>query len=260
MIKAMTIDLNADAGESYGAWTLGSDAELFDYVTSANIACGFHASDPLTIQKTIFLAKEKNVGVGAHPGYPDLVGFGRRPLKATPEEVYADVLYQISVIYGFCKVASLPLSHVKAHGALSNVAMQDAVTAKAIAQATKDFDKDLPLVVLPGTELEYKALALNLPIIKEGFPERAYLQNGQLAPRSMPGAVIHNPKEAASRALQMVKDKRIQTQDGGYFSLEVQTLCIHGDNPNAVAIARAVRETLEAEGIKVCKRGEGDRD
>lgn len=247
----MTIDLNADAGESFGAWILGNDAELFDYITSANIACGFHAGDPITIQKTILLAKEKNVCIGAHPGYPDLVGFGRRPIKATPEEVYADVLYQISALYGFCKVVGKPLFHVKAHGALSNVAMQDALTAKAIAQATKDFDKDLPLVVLPSTELETQALLLNIPIIKEGFPERAYLQNGQLAPRSMKGSVIHDPQEAASRALQMVNEKRIATIDGGSFPLEVQTLCIHGDNPNAVKIAKAIRERLESEGIQI---------
>jgi 5-oxoprolinase (ATP-hydrolysing) subunit A len=247
----MTIDLNADAGESFGAWKLGNDAALFDYVTSANIACGFHAGDPLTIQKTVSLAKEKNVYIGAHPGYPDLVGFGRRPLKATPEEVYADVLYQISAIYGFCKVAGVALSHVKAHGALSNVAMQDALTAKAIAQATKDFDKNLPLVVLPSTELETQALSLNIPIIKEGFPERAYLQNGQLAPRSMQGSSIHDPHEAASRALQMVKEKRITTIDGRYFSIDVQTLCSHGDNPNAVMIAKEIRQRLEAEGIQI---------
>ncbi len=250
----MTIDLNADAGESFGAWTLGNDPILFDYISSANIACGFHAGDPLTIQKTVLLAKQKNIRIGAHPGYPDLVGFGRRPIKATPEEIYADVLYQISALYGFCKAQDVSLCHVKAHGALSNVACQDAAIAKAIAQATKDFDKNLPLVVLPSTELETQALSLNRPIIKEGFPERAYLKNGQLAPRSMPGSSIHDPQEAASRALQMVKEKRIATIDGGYFSIDVQTLCIHGDNPKAVEIAKAIRETLEAEGIQILGR------
>ena len=247
----MVIDLNADAGESFGAWTLGNDEKLFDYITSANIACGFHAGDPLTIQKTVQLAKEKNIHIGAHPGYPDLVGFGRRPIKATPEDIYADVLYQISALSGFCKVAGVPMRHVKAHGALSNVASGDAATAKAIAQAVKDFDKDLPLVVLPSTELETQALSLNLPIIKEGFPERAYLKNGQLAPRSMQGSSIHDPQGAARRALQMVSEKRIETIDGSYFALDVQTLCIHGDNPNAVEIAKAIREKLEGEGIKI---------
>ena len=247
----MIIDQNADAGESFGAWSLGNDEKLFDTITSANIACGFHAGDPVTIQKTVFLAKQKNVRVGAHPGYPDLVGFGRRPMKATPEEIYADVLYQISALAGFCKIAGVPLSHVKVHGALSNVACQDAATAKAIAQATKDFDKNLPLVVLPSTELETQALSLNHPILKEGFPERAYLQNGQLAPRSMQGSSIHDSQEAAMRALQMVTEKRIATLEGGYFAIDAQTLCIHGDNPNAVEIARAIRERLEAEGIQI---------
>jgi UPF0271 protein len=249
--RAMTIDLNADAGESFGVWTLGDDSRLFDYISSVNIACGFHAGDPLTIQKTVRLAKEKNVKIGAHPGYPDLVGFGRRPIKALPEDVYADVLYQISALSGFCKVASVPLGHVKAHGALSNVASSDATTARAIAQAVKDFAKDLPLVILPSTELEYQALALNLPMIKEGFPERAYLKNGQLASRAMAGSSIHDPQEAARRAFQMVTEKRIEAIDGGYFAIEVQTLCIHGDNPHAVTIAKAIREKLEAEGIKI---------
>lgn len=247
----MTIDLNADAGESLGAWTLGNDQKLFDYITSANIACGFHAGDPRVMQKSIALARDKGIRIGAHPSYPDLVGFGRRPLKASPDEVYADVLYQISALAGFCKVADVPLTHVKAHGALSNVAMQDAATAKAIAQATQDFSTALPLVVLPSTELEAQALALNMPIIKEGFPERAYLNNGQLAPRAMAGSSIYDPKAAAKRALQMVTEKRIATLEGGYVDLEVQTLCIHGDNPNAVEIAQAIRQALEAEGIIV---------
>jgi 5-oxoprolinase (ATP-hydrolysing) subunit A len=247
----MTIDLNADAGEAFGVWHLGNDTALFDYVSSANIACGFHAGDPLTIQATIDLAKQKGICIGAHPSYLDLVGFGRRAINTTSAEVYADVLYQISAVAGFANVAGLELSHVKAHGALSNVASQDAATAKAIAQAVYDFDKDLPLVVLPSTQLETQALALNLPVIKEGFPERAYLQNGQLAPRSMQGSSIHDPQEAARRAVQMVTEKRIATLEGGYFSMDVQTLCIHGDNPNAVEIAKAIREKLEAQGIMI---------
>ena len=193
--EAMTIDLNADAGESFGVWTLGDDEKLFSYITSVNIACGFHAGDPLTIQKTVLLAKEKNINTGAHPGYPDLVGFGRRAIKASPEEIYTDVLYQISALSGFCKVASVPLRHVKVHGALYNTAAQDAAIAKAVAQAVKDFDKDLPLVVLPSSELESQALSLNLPIIKEGFPERAYLKNGRLAPVLCRAGVFMTPKK-----------------------------------------------------------------
>jgi 5-oxoprolinase (ATP-hydrolysing) subunit A len=246
----MHIDLNADAGESYGVWKLDNE-NLFDFISTANVACGFHAGDPLTIKHTLELAKQKGVAVGAHPGYRDLVGFGRRVLAATPEEIYGDVLYQIAALSGFAKVAGVPLSHVKAHGALANESWKNADTAKAIARATQDFDATLPLMVLPGTLLEQTAKALNMPVILEGFPERAYLKNAQLAPRSMQGSSIHDPHEAARRAVMMVKENRIEAIDGGYVNIKVQSLCIHGDNPNAVAIAKTVREALEAEGITI---------
>ena len=244
-----TIDLNADAGESYGAWTLGDDAGLFPLLTSVNIACGFHAGDPLTIQHTIALARSSGLGIGAHPSYPDLPGFGRRVLEATPEQVYADVLYQVSALGGMCRAAGVPLRHVKAHGALSTRAWTHAPTAAAIAQAVRDYAPTLPLVVLPATFLETEARALGLPVVLETFPERAYLQDGRLAPRSMPGSSIHDPAEAARRAVMMVKEGRIEAIDGGFFEFEVDTLCIHGDNPQAVGIARAVRNALEAEGV-----------
>jgi 5-oxoprolinase (ATP-hydrolysing) subunit A len=247
----MRIDLNADAGESFGAWKMGNDEALFDFISTVNVACGFHAGDPLTMQETLELAKQKHVAVGAHPGYPDLVGFGRRVMAATPEQVYTDVLYQISALAGFAKIAGLPLRHVKAHGALANESWKNIETAHAIAKATKDFDANLPLMVLPGTLLETEALKLSVPTILEAFPERAYLKNAQLAPRSMKEASIHDPAEAARRAVMMVKEKRIEALDGGWVELEVQSLCIHGDNPHAVEIARAVRQALEAEGITV---------
>jgi 5-oxoprolinase (ATP-hydrolysing) subunit A len=249
----MHIDLNADAGESYGIWTLGNEA-LFNVITTANVACGFHAGDPLTIGRILQLAKEKRVAVGSHPGYPDLVGFGRRALAATPEEVYADVLYQTAALGGFAKVLGIPLSHVKAHGALANESWKNADTARAIAEATHDFDAALPLMVLPGTLLEQAAHDLKMPVILEGFPERAYLKNAQLAPRSLTGSSIHDPREAARRAVMMVKENRIEALDGGYVDIKVESLCIHGDNPNAVAIAKAVREALESEGISVKNR------
>jgi 5-oxoprolinase (ATP-hydrolysing) subunit A len=247
----MRIDLNADAGESFGAWKLGDDEALFDFISTVNVACGFHAGDPLTMQRTLELAKRKQVAVGAHPGYPDLVGFGRRVMAATPEQVYADVLYQISALAGFAKVAGLPLRHVKAHGALANESWKNAETAHAIAKATRDFDANLPLMVLPGTLLETEALKLAVPIVLEAFPERAYLKNAQLAPRSLPGSSIHDPTEAARRAVLMVKEKRIEALDGGWVDLRVQSLCIHGDNPRAVEIAKTVRQALEAEGITI---------
>ena len=246
-----TIDLNADAGESYGAWTIGDDAALFPLLSSVNVACGFHAGDPLTIQKAIALAKRHGLGVGAHPSYPDLPGFGRRILDAAPDQVYADVLYQVSALAGMCRAAGVPLRHVKAHGALSTRAWTHAPTAAAIAQATRDFDPLLPLVVLPVTLLETEARRLGLPVILETFPERAYLQDGRLAPRSLPGSSIHDPQEAARRALMMVQEGRIEAIDGGFFAFEVDTLCIHGDNPNAVQITQAVRTALEAGGVQI---------
>lgn len=247
----MRIDLNADAGESFGAWTLGNDVALFEHISSVNIACGFHAGDPLTIQHTLGLAKHAGIAVGAHPGYHDLVGFGRRVLEASFEEVYADVLYQIGAFAAFARAARLPVHHIKAHGALTNRAWKHADTARAIAQASFDFDPSVPLVVQPGTLAESEARNVGVPVVLEAFPERAYLQNGQLAPRSMPGSSIHDPFDAARRAVMMVTEHRVECVDGGWYHLEPQTLCIHGDNPNAVLIARTVRQALEAEGVTI---------
>jgi 5-oxoprolinase (ATP-hydrolysing) subunit A len=247
----MRIDLNADAGESFGVWTLAQDDKLFDAISTVNVACGFHAGDPLTIKRTLELARDKGVEVGAHPGYPDLVGFGRRALAATPEQVYADVLYQIAAFQGFADVAGLSVRHVKAHGALANDSWKNSETALAIAKATREFNATLPLMVLPGTLPEQHAKNLKMPVILEAFPERAYLKNAQLAPRSMKDSSIHDPREAARRAVVMVKEKRIEALDGGFVELNVQSLCIHGDNPNAVSIAKEIREALEAEGVTI---------
>ncbi|AZI44733.1 LamB/YcsF family protein (plasmid) [Deinococcus psychrotolerans] len=246
-----TIDLNADAGESYGAWTLGDDAALFPLLSSVNIACGFHAGDPLTMQSAVALAKQHGLGIGAHPSYPDLAGFGRRVMEATPEQVYADCLYQISALSGMAQAAGSRLQHVKAHGALSNRACVHAPTAQAIAQATRDFDSRLPLMVLPSTELDIQARALGVPVVLETFPERAYLKDGRLAPRSMAGSSIHDPKEAARRAVMMVLEGLVEAVDGGFFECKVDSLCIHGDNPNAVQIAHAIRNALEDVGVTV---------
>ncbi|WP_424952724.1 LamB/YcsF family protein [Deinococcus sp.] len=254
------IDLNADAGESYGAWTLGDDRALFPLLSSVNIACGFHAGDPLTIQGAILLARSHGLGIGAHPGYPDLPGFGRRLLEATPDQVYADVLYQVSALAGMARAAGVRLSHVKAHGALSTRAWTHAGTAEAIARATRDVHPELPLMVLPATLLEAEARALGVPVLLEAFPERAYLGDGRLAPRSLPGSSIHDPAEAARRAVMMVVEGRTEAIDGGHFEFEVDTLCIHGDNPNAVQIARAVRSALEARGVQIRPFPRPDRD
>ncbi|AWR86157.1 LamB/YcsF family protein [Meiothermus taiwanensis] len=247
----MKIDLNADAGESFGNWKLGRDEELFPLLSSVNVACGFHAGDPLTMGRTLELAQKTGLAVGAHPGFPDLVGFGRREMAATPEEIYADVLYQVGALSAFLKVRGLALHHVKAHGALYNRATRDPETARAIAQAVRDFDPAVPLVVLPNTPLEQEAQRLGLRTVAEAFPERGYSRDGRLAPRGTPGAWIHEPEVAARRAVQMVVEGRVAAVDGGWVEVRAQTLCIHGDNPSAVEIARAVREALWAEGVSI---------
>lgn len=247
----MRIDLNADAGESFGNWKLGNDEELFEYVTSANLACGFHAGDPLTMRQSVELCKRLRVAAGAHPGFPDRVGFGRREMAASPEEIYADLLYQLGALSAFLRLEGVPLHHVKAHGALYNRAAKDAATARAIAQAIRDFDPGLPLVVLPGTPLEAEALALGLRAVREAFPERGYAPDGRLAARGTPGAIIHDPEEAARRAVQIVLHGKLEAVDGSLIRLEAETLCIHGDNPKAPQIARRIREALEAEGVEI---------
>lgn len=245
----MTVDLNADAGESFGPWKLGHDEELFGLLTSVNLACGFHAGDPLTLRQAIRLAQYRGVAVGAHPGYPDRVGFGRRHLEASPEEVYADTLYQIGALAAFLRVEGLPLHHLKPHGALYNRAARDAEIARAIAQAVRDYDPTTPLVGMGGSALESEGRALGLRVVLEAFPERGYTAQGLLAPRGMPGAVIQDPAEAARRAVQMVLEGWIETVDGHEVALRAETLCIHGDHPNAPQIARHIRAALEAEGI-----------
>jgi len=247
----MFVDLNADAGESYGAFSYGHDREIFPLVTSVNLACGFHGGSPTRIREAVALAKAHGVAVGAHPGFPDLVGFGRRDMALSPEEVYADVLYQIGALYAFLKTEGLSLHHVKPHGALYLRACRDRETARAIAEAVKAFDPEVPLVVLPGTVYEEEARRAGLRVVLEAFPERAYLKNGQLAPRSLPGSWISDPKEAARRALRMVLEGKVEALDGGEVEVKAETLCIHGDNPNAPEVALAVRRALEEAGVEV---------
>lgn len=247
----MQVDLNADAGESYGVYAYGHDEALFPLVTSVNLACGFHAGSPLRIKEAVARAKAHGVAVGAHPGFPDLVGFGRREMALSPDEVYADLLYQIGALSAFLKAEGLLLHHVKPHGALYLKACRDRETARAIAQAVRDFDPGLPLVVLPYTVYEEEARALGLRVVLEAFPERAYLKNGQLAPRTLPGSWISDPEEAARRALRMVLEGRVEALDGGEVEVRAETLCIHGDNPSAPQVARAVRRALEEAGVGV---------
>ncbi|WP_234554769.1 LamB/YcsF family protein [Thermus caliditerrae] len=247
----MRIDLNADAGESYGVFTYGHDGEIFPLVTSVNLASGFHGGSPSRMREAVALAKAHGVAVGAHPGFPDLVGFGRREMALAPDEMYADVLYQIGALHAFLKAEGLRLHHVKPHGALYLKACRDRETARAIAEAVKAFDPEVPLVVLPGTVYEEEAKRAGLRVVLEAFPERAYLRSGQLAPRSLPGSWITDPQEAARRALRMVLEGRVEALDGGEVEVRAETLCIHGDNPRGPEVAQAVRKALEEAGVEI---------
>jgi len=245
------IDLNADAGESFGHWRLGADETLFPILSSVNLATGFHAGDPLTMQRSVRLAKKYGVSAGAHPGFPDLVGFGRRDLAATPEQVYSDVLYQIGALDAFLRVEGMKMHHVKPHGALYLQMVRNKETALAVARAVKDYDAELPLVLLFGTPMEEAAREIGVRYVREAFPDRAYLSDGRLSPRSMEGSLIRDPERAAERAVQMVLEGRIPALDGGEVEVRAETLCVHGDNPEAVEIARAVRRALEEAGVTI---------
>jgi 5-oxoprolinase (ATP-hydrolysing) subunit A len=250
MAKA-SIDLNSDLGESYGAFQIGYDAELFPLISSANVACGFHGGDPRVIARTVKLAKEHGVAVGAHPGFPDLVGFGRRVIAATVDEIRTDTLYQLGALDAFCRAEGVPMHHVKAHGALSNVAMKDREVARAIAEAIAAFDKRLPLVVLPGTELQTAAVEVGLPLILEAFADRAYHTDGTLVSRREPGAMITDPEIAAARMLRLVTEGKVTTIEGVDLTLEVQSICTHSDTPGAVEIVRAMRRRFDEAGIAI---------
>ena len=245
------MDLNCDMGESFGRYTLGDDAAMLDVVTSANIACGLHAGDPSVMQSTVALAAQKGVAVGAHPGYPDLQGFGRRTMALTPAELEAALLYQIGALAAFARAAGTPLVHVKPHGALYNVAARDQTVAEAIVRAVAAFDADLIVVTLPNSALAHAARAADLRVAHEGFADRAYREDGSLVPRAEPGAVIHDPVLATMRAVRMVTQGAVEAITGKIVPLHIDTLCIHGDTPGAVTIAAALRAALEAEGVEI---------
>lgn len=247
----MRIDLNSDLGESFGPWPMGQDAALMESITSANVACGFHAGDPSVMRQTIALARDRGVAIGAHPGFPDLVGFGRREMKATPAEVEAFVLYQVSALAGMARAHGLKLQHVKAHGALYNMACKDRPLADAIARAVAAFDRSLILFGLPGSELLRAGQAAGLPVAAEVFADRAYERDGSLTSRSKPGSVIHDTTVVVERAVRMVKEKEVVATDGSVIALQADTICLHGDTPGAADHARAVRRGLESAGIQV---------
>jgi len=245
------VDLNADMGESFGRYKIGYDEVLVKYVTSANIACGFHAGDPLVMRKTIKLCINHNVAVGAHPGFPDLMGFGRRVMEVKPEELEAYLIYQVGALMGMARSLGVEVQHIKVHGALYNMAWTRADYAEAIAYAVKSLKSNLILVAPYNSAMAKKAEEIGIPVAYEGFIERGYTKEGRLVPRGKPGALIHDPEEAANRAIRMISEGKVKTVEGIDIDIIVHTLCIHSDSPNADKIASTVRKRLEEVSIKV---------
>lgn len=239
------IDLNSDLGESFGAWSMGDDCAMLDVVTSANVACGFHAGDPAGILRTLKAAAAKNVTIGAHVAYPDKVGFGRRNMDLTSDELTADVIYQIGALQGLAKAAGTSVRYVKPHGALYNTIAHDRRQALAVIAAIRAIDPTLILVALAGSELIEWARQEGLQCVAEAFADRAYTPQGTLVSRREPGAVLHDPKLVAQRMLRLVQDGTIEAIDGSLTRIQADSICVHGDSPAAVEMARELRRVLE---------------
>jgi UPF0271 protein len=252
----MRIDINSDVGESFGAYSIGNDAGLFRSITSANVAAGFHAGDPSVLRATIRLAKEHGVAVGAHPGFPDLLGFGRRELNVTAAEAEDLVLYQIAAVSGVAAAEGVRLQHVKPHGALFNMAVRNLELASAIANAVAAFDSSLILFGLPGSEILNAGRAAGLRVAAEVFADRAYEPDGSLASRRKPGSVIHDPAAVVARAVRMVRDHTVVAIDGSVVPLHAETICVHGDTPGSDQLAAQIRAGLETAGVAVKSLGE----
>lgn len=245
----MRLDLNADVGESFGTWTLGDDDRLFPLVTSVNIACGVHAGDPTVIRRTIRAAGGRGVALGAHPSYPDRQGFGRRRMQMAPTEIEDLIVYQVAALEGMARAEGFVLTHVKPHGALYNAAAADAPLADAIARAVRAVDPRLALVGLAGSELLTAGRRAGLHVVAEAFADRGYQRDGTLVPRGSAGSVIHDPEAAAARAIRLVGEHLVDAADGTTIRVEADTLCIHGDTPDAVTIAAAIRRALESAAV-----------
>jgi len=253
-MTTQTIDLNCDMGESFGNYTLGLDEEVMPFITSANIACGFHAGDPEVMDRTVKLAAKHNVGVGAHPGYPDRLGFGRRFMECSADEIRTAIIYQVGALQAFCQAHGVALRHVKPHGALYLAAVGHEKVARAVAEAIVAVDQNLKYVALAGAKGEMVARIgqeVGLAVVYEAFPDRAYTPEGNLVARKEAGAVIHDPEIVAQRALIMAMNREVAALDGSVITLNAQTLCVHGDNPTAVDLVRTIRQSLEANGIAV---------
>ena len=247
----MRIDINSDVGESFGAYRIGNDDGLMKSITSANIAAGFHGGDPSVLRETIRLAKAHGVAVGAHPGFPDLVGFGRRELNVTPKEAEDFVLYQVAAVAGVAAAENVRLQHVKPHGALFNMAVRNRELSDGIARGVAAFDRSLILFGLPGSEILAAGRAAGLRVAAEIFADRAYEPDGQLVSRRKAGAVIHNADVVIARAVKMVKDRGVTAVDGSFVPLEADTICVHGDTPGSDHLAAQLRAGFEAAGIMV---------
>jgi UPF0271 protein len=245
------IDLNCDMGESFGAYRIGADAETMASITSANVACGYHGGDPTVMRQTVRLARQAGVAIGAHPGLPDLAGFGRREMRVTPDEVFDFVLYQVGALAGIARAEGMRLQHVKPHGALYNMAVRDGALAEAIAAAVRAFDPGLILFGLPGTELLRAAAAAGITAAAEGFADRAYEPDGTLTPRSRAGAVLHDSDAVVARAVRMAVEGRVTAADGTDIPMPVSTICTHGDTPGAERLTRLIREGMRRAGVTV---------
>lgn len=248
MIK---VDLNCDLGESFGNYKIGMDDEIIPLISSANIACGFHAADPIVMDKTIEMAKEYNIGIGAHPGFPDLMGFGRRNMNVTPEEAKNYITYQLGALYGFCRKHKVEIQHVKPHGALYNMAGKDYNLAKAICTAIYEFDNNIILLGLAGSELINAAKDVGLKVANEFFADRAYEDDGSLVARSKDGAVIHNEDIAIERVIKAVKHQKVTSISGKEIFIKVDSICVHGDNIKALEFVKSIKQRLEEENISI---------
>ena len=250
-LRKMKIDINCDMGESFGAYKLGQDEEVIKYITSANIACGYHAGDPLVMEQTVSMAKNHGVSVGAHPGFPDLMGFGRRNMDATLPEIKGYVIYQIGALQAFAKAQGLRVEHVKPHGALYTMAVEDEKISEAIVEAIANVDKDLIFVALAGSKMTKIGERIGLRVAYEAFADRAYTPEGMLVSRKQPGAVIDDPEVAAQRALMMAREGKVMAVDGTEIALRTETLCVHGDTPGAVNLVKKIRQTFTEAGVEV---------
>ncbi len=245
------INLNADMGESFGAWQMGDDPALLQIVSSANLACGFHAGDPLIMRHTVRLALAQGVSIGAHPSFPDLQGFGRRAMQLSPAELEATILYQVGALQAMATAEGGRVTHVKPHGALSNIACADAAVAATVARAVRSLDPALILLAPAHSELARAGEAAGLPVRYEVFADRAYLDDGQLMPRSRPGAVLHDAQQCVEHVLAMLREQAIVAASGHRLPTRIDSICVHGDGPEAVASARLIRQALEQAGYQL---------